>query len=581
MYVEGLEESKILGECQEMMEEISNFAPDSEEDIKKSKETFEMLLKSLLQKVAGPIEPCQIDSTTDYRVSYLGYPPEVLQILREKEIDKNKARTLIHHIKDLKPAIGTLPSIAVELKSQAYLPASIIEEFIEGHKIKAQVEARGKDWRFLIGKKTTERQALLPEIILYARSDKFCETNKKIFSHKIYPCDVNSTTGTPKKTLSGGYLVSLGNETTKMYNEWLKSERRAIQAKVALSTNLIFIALGYPTTREEGIARSQYTYKRVTVHQADLESISGLSVHAETSSVKSVPAKDQLFFEKNEPKQMQMQSSSIIEPSSKKRSLPKLKHSASDKPAQPLSLNLPRAEVSTLLQKHISKSRLQELIEEVQGLYTVEKQVKAHAEEDLRKKRLGDIDFQEAELKARLNEVSTRRLTEQSRPLENEPEIARLSLPLKKVKKLTEEEFKQLPELMERAKYEEVIGKLDQNQTHAQLMETQINELKSKINKLNQESEELRQAFSGTEFFGLLHEMEQYRQCFSCYSTEGYKVLVFNTECSHRLCEKCANIDLNQIVAKDYAESLIGNQYLCLLCGTDVIRKIEGVGLKK
>ena len=135
------------------------------------------------------------------------------------------------------------------------------------------------------------------------------------------------------------------------------------------------------------IFRSQYTYKRVTVHQADLESISGLSVHAETSSVKSVPAKDQLFFEKNEPKQMQMQSSSIFEPSSKKRSLPKLKHSASDKPAQPLSLNLPRAEVSTLLQKHISKSRLQELIEEVQGLYTVDKQVKAHAEEDLRKKR--------------------------------------------------------------------------------------------------------------------------------------------------------------------------------------------------
>ena len=47
----------------------------------------------------------------------LGYPIEILNILRENDIDKQWRRALIHGIPELKPHKEKLPKIAIDLKT--------------------------------------------------------------------------------------------------------------------------------------------------------------------------------------------------------------------------------------------------------------------------------------------------------------------------------------------------------------------------------------------------------------------------------------------------------------------------------
>ncbi len=43
--------------------------------------------------------------------------------------------------------------------------------------------------------------------------------------------------------------------------------------------------------------------------------------------------------------------------------------------------------------------------------------------------------------------------------------------------------------------------------------------------------------------------------------------LVYREDCPYQLYDKCANIQLDQVENKNYVVSLIGYEYLCLLCG--------------
>jgi hypothetical protein len=134
---------------------------------------------------------------------------------------------------------------------------------------------------------------------------------------------------------------------------------------------------------------------------------------------------------------------------------------------------------------------------------------------------------------------------------------------------------------MEDSQYEKLTARIESNQTITHDLENQINKLSQELQRVNADTAEATVLFSSTEFYQYLNIIEKSRQCYMCLQSEGYTLLVYSEDCPHRLCDKCADIQLDQVENKNYAVSLVGYKYRCLLCldneGSTIQRKIFGV----
>jgi hypothetical protein len=248
----------------------------------------------------------------------------------------------------------------------------------------------------------------------------------------------------------------------------------------------------------------------------------------------------------------------------------------------PLSFNL--VEIKSMLEKKITKSRLQQLLEEVNSIKVMEAKVKETFVEKTRQKHLKIIDKQESDLKAQLEKVQEKRKEEEKKVLDDDPEVEKFTEPLKKVKKLEEEDnFNRLCKLMEESQYEKLTARIEYNQLISHDIENQMSKLRQELERVNTDTVEAANLFSSTEFCEYLNTIEKSRQCYKCLQSEGYTLLVYSQDCPHRLCDKCADIQLDQVENKNYAASLVGYEYPCLLCDSEastIQRKIFGVVIK-
>jgi hypothetical protein len=137
---------------------------------------------------------------------------------------------------------------------------------------------------------------------------------------------------------------------------------------------------------------------------------------------------------------------------------------------------------------------------------------------------------------------------------------------------------------MEDSQYEKMTDRIESNQLITHDLENQINKLRQELERVNADTNEVARLFSSTEFYEYLNTIEKLRQCYKCLQSEGYTFLVYSEECPHQLCDKCANIQLDQVENKNYAVSLVGCEYLCLLCGSEAStaqRKVFGIVMKR
>ena len=79
----------------------------------------------------------------------------------------------------------------------------------------------------------------------------------------------------------GQNLQNLEVQVVHKFAEWLKSEQRAVQAYVALSSNILLTALDYPIEKDLFADRSNVTKLRKAI---DKSSISVCSVYSNESA---------------------------------------------------------------------------------------------------------------------------------------------------------------------------------------------------------------------------------------------------------------------------------------------------------
>ena len=390
------------------------------------------------------------------------------------------------------------------------------------------------------------------------------EQNKGTFKNQVfYPSDITAEGDAKSDTYQGQNLQNLGVQVVHKFAEWLKSEQRAVQAYVALSSNILLIALDYPIEKDLFADRSNVTKLRKAI---DKSSISVCSVY----SSESAPS---IQSGKSSQKKLAVERGDIME---------SVQQQQSSQNQNSLSFNL--VEIKSMLEKKITKSRLQQLLEEVNSIKVMEAKVKETFVEKTRQKHLKIIDKQESDLKAQLEKVQEKRKEEEKKVLDDDPEVEEFTEPLKKVKKLEEEDnFNRLCKLMEDSQYEKLTARIEYNQLITHDIENQMSKLRQELERVNTDTVEAANLFSSTEFCEYLNTIEKSRQCYKCLQSEGYTLLVYSQDCPHRLCDKCANIQLDQVENKNYAASLVGYEYPCLLCDSEastIQRKIFGVVIK-
>ncbi len=563
---EGEELSQLEKDATMMISDLDKLPSASEEEMAESRRTFEKIYDQILSSKIESFKPSLVREN-DPAKSYLGYPHKVLEVLKEEDVDRIRARTLIHHLPELKLFKLPLPSVAKDLSSQPYLPASVVQEFVKGSKIKALKENKNQQKHsFINGKRALDRLIIVPEVILFERAKNYCEDeqNKGTFKNQVfYPSDITAEGDAKSDTSQGQNLQNLGVQAVHKFAEWLKSEQRAVQAYVALSSNILLIALDYPIEKDLFADRSNVTKLRKAV---DKSNISVCSVYSSelAPSVQSGKSSQKKFASER---------GDIME---------SVQQQQSSQNQNPLSFNL--AEIKSMFEKKITKSRLQQLLEEVNSIKVMEAKVKETFVEKTREKHLKIIDKEESDLKAQLQKVQEKRKEEEKKILDDDPEVKEFTKPLKKVKKLEEEDnFSRLCKLMEDSQYEKLTARIENNQLITDEIENQISKLRQELERVNVDTIEATNLFSSTEFCEHLNTIEKSRQCYKCLQSEGYTLLVYNHDCPHRLCDKCANIQLDQVENKNYATSLVGYEYSCLLCdgeASTIQRKIFGVVIK-
>jgi hypothetical protein len=565
---EGEELSELEKDTSMMISDLDKLPSASKEEMAESRRTFEKIYDKILSSKTESFKPSLVREN-DPAKSYLGYPHKVLEVLKEEGVDRIRARILIHHLPELKLFKLPLPSAAKDLSSQPYLPASVVQEFVKGSKIRALRENRNKQKHsFINGKRALDRLILVPEIILFERAKNYCEDeqNKGTFKNQVfYPSDITAEGDAKSDTYQGQNLQKLGVQVVYKFAEWLKSEQRAVQTYVALSSNIILIALDYPIEKDLFADRSNVTKLRKAI---DNSNISVCSVYSgESASSPSIQSG------KSSQKKLAVERGDIME---------SVQQQQSSQNQNRLSFNL--IEIKSMLEKKITKSRLQQLIEEVNSIKAMEAKVKETFVEKTRQKHLKILDKQESDLKAQLEKVQEKRKEEEKKVLDDDPEVEEFTAPLKKVKKLEEQDnFNKLCKLMEDSQYEKLTARIEDNQLITHDIENQISKLRQELERVNADTVEATNLFSSTEFCEYLNTIEKSRQCYKCLQSEGYTLLVYSQDCPHRLCDKCANIQLDQVENKNYATSLVGYEYPCLLCDSEastIQRKIFGVVIK-
>jgi hypothetical protein len=563
--------SKLESDSIRMEKDLDELPKPTEEEIAVSRQIYENIYKKLLSSDITSFKPSLVREN-DPAKSYLGYPYKVLEVLKEDNIDQARAKTLIHHLPELKLCKPPLPYTAKDLSSQRYLSSFAVQEFVKGSKIRATQENRNqKKYSFVKGKRALDRLILVPEIILFQRAKNYCEDeqNKSTFDNQVfYPSDITAKGDARSDTHKGQILQSLGVQAVHKFAEWLKSEQRAIQAYIALSSNIILIALGYSIENDLFADRSNVTKLKKAF---DKSSISVCSVYSSEYGSESVPS-------------IQSGKSSLLEsPVVSGNKMIGVKGKQSPQSQNLLSFNL--AEVKFMIEKKLTKSRLHQLLEEVGSIKSVEAKVKEAFVEKTRQKHLKLIGQQEADLKAQLDKVQQKRKEEETKVLDDDPEVKEFIAPSKKVKKLEEQDnFNRLCKLMEDSQYEKITDRIEGNQLIAHDLENEINKLRQELERVNADTNEAARLFSSTEFYEYLNTIEKSRQCYKCLQSEGYTFLVYSEDCPHQLCDKCANIQLDQVENKNYAVSLVGYEYLCLLCGSEASiaqRKVFGIVMKR
>jgi hypothetical protein len=552
--------SQLESDSIKIVKDLDKLPKPTEEEIAVSRQIYDNIYEKLLSSDITSFKPSLVREN-DPAKSYLGYPYKVLEVLKEDNIDQARAKILIHHLPELKLCKPSLPSAAKDLSSQRYLSSFAVQEFVKGSKIRATQENRNQKYSFIKGKRALDRLILVPEIILFERAKNYCEDkqNKSTFNNQVfYPSDITAEGDARSDTNKGQILQSLGVQAVHKFKEWLKSEQRAIQAYVALSSNIILIALGYPIEKDLFADRSSVTKLKKAF---DKSSVSVCSVYSSERGSESAPS-------------IQSGKSSLRKSVEGKQS---------PQNQNLLSFNL--AEVKSMLEKKVTKSRLQQLLEEVDSIKTIKAKVKEAFVEKTRQKHLKLIDQQEADLKAQLDKVQEKRKEEEIKVLDDDPEVKEFIAPSKKVKKLGEQDnFNRLCKLMEDSQYEKLTDRIEGNQLIAHDLENQINKLRQELERVNADTNEAAHLFSSTEFYDYLNTIEKSRQCYKCLKSEGHTFLVYSEDCPHQLCDKCANIQLDQVENKNYAVSLVGYEYLCLLCGgaaSIAQRKVSGIVIKK
>jgi hypothetical protein len=548
-----------------MEKDLDELPKPTEEEIAVSRQIYENIYEKLLSSDITSFKPSLVREN-DPAKSYLGYPYKVLELLKEDNIDQARAKTLIHHLPELKLCKPSLPSTAKDLSSQRYLSSFAVQEFVKGSKIRAIQENRNQNkYSFVKGKRALDRLILVPEIILFERAKNYCEDekNKSFFNNQVFhPSDITAEGDARSDNLKGQILQSLGVQAVQKFAEWLKSEQRAIQAYIALSSNIILIALGYPIENDLFADRSNVTKLKKAF---DKSSVSVCSVYSSESAPSIKSGKSSL------------RESPVV--SGHKMISVEGKQSSQNL----LSFNL--AEVKSMLEKKITKSRLQLLLEEIDSIKSVEAKAKEAFVEKTRQKHLKLIGQQEADLKAQLDKVQQKRKEEEVKVLDDDPEVKEFIAPSKKVKKLGEQDnFSRLCKLMEDSQYEKLTDRIEGNQLITHDLENQINKLRQELERVNADTKEAALLFSSTEFYEYLNTIEKSRQCYKCLRSEGYTLLVYSEDCPHQLCDNCANIQLDQVENKNYAINLVGYEYLCLLCGSEASiaqRKVFGIVMKR
>jgi hypothetical protein len=557
--------SKLESDSIKMEKDLDELPKPTEEEIAVSRQIYENIYEKLLSSDITSFKPSLVREN-DPAKSYLGYPYKVLELLKEDNVDQARAKTLIHHLPELKLCKPSLPSTAKDLSSQRYLSSFAVQEFVKGSKIRAIQENRNQNkYSFVKGKRALDRLILVPEIILFERAKNYCEDekNKSFFNNQVFhPSDITAEGDARSDNLKGQILQSLGVQAVQKFAEWLKSEQRAIQAYIALSSNIILIALGYPIENDLFADRSNVTKLKKAF---DKSSVSVCSVYSSESAPSIKSGKSSL------------RESPVV--SGHKMISVEGKQSSQNL----LSFNL--AEVKSMLEKKITKSRLQLLLEEIDSIKSVEAKAKEAFVEKTRQKHLKLIGQQEADLKAQLDKVQQKRKEEEIKVLDDDPEVKEFIAPSKKVKKLGEQDnFSRLCKLMEDSQYEKLTDRIEGNQLITHDLENQINKLRQELERVNADTKEAALLFSSTEFYEYLNTIEKSRQCYKCLRSEGYTLLVYSEDCPHQLCDNCANIQLDQVENKNYAINLVGYEYLCLLCGSEASiaqRKVFGIVMKR
>jgi len=555
--------SQLNEDATRMRSDLDELPPASEKEIAESRELLEKIKEKILSFQIESFKPSLVRQN-DPAKSYLGYPYKILEVLKEEGVDQIRARTLIHHLPELKLFKLPLPSVAQDLSSQCYLPASIVQEFVKGSKLKAIKENKNQKHAFLKGKRALDRLILIPEIVLFERAKHFCEDekNKATFQNQVYyPSDLTVEGDAKLDTFQGRSLQDLGVQAVHKLASWFNSELKAVQVHVALLTNIILLALDCPIKKDLFADRSNIMKLKKTINQSDI-------------SVRSV-------YSSESPASIQSRRSSLknfeIESGHKMKSV---QQHQSPQNQDFLSVNL--GEVKYMLEKKITKSRLQQLLEEMGSIRTIEAKVRETFVEKARQKHLESINRKESDLESQLKEVREKRKEEEIRVLDDDPEVKEFTASLKKVKKIQEEgSFDRLCKLMEDSQYEKLTARIESNQTITHDLENQINKLSQELQRVNADTTEATVLFSSTEFYQYLNIIEKSRQCYVCLQSEGYILLVYSEDCPHRLCDKCADIQLDQVENKNYDVSLVGYKYRCLLCldneGSTIQRKIFGV----
>jgi hypothetical protein len=563
--------SQLESDSIQILKDLDELPNPTEEEIAVSRQIYENIYKKLLSSDITSFKPSLVREN-DPAKSYLGYPYKVLEVLKEDNIDQARAKTLIHHLPELKLCKPSLPSTAKDLSSQRYLSSFAVQEFVRGSKIRATQENRNqKKYSFIKGKRALDRLILVPEIILFERAKNYCEDeqNKSTFNNQVfYPSDITAEGNARSDTHKGQILKSLGVQVVHKFTEWLKSEQRAIQAYVALSSNIILIALGYPIENDLFADRSNITKLKKAF---DKNTVSVCSVYSSELDSESAPS--------IQSGKSSLRKSSVLSDGKMMR----IEGKQSPQSQNLLSFNL--AEVKSMLEKKVTKPRLQQLLEEVDSIKSVEAKVKEAFVEKTRQKHLKLIGQQEADLKAQLDKVQEKRKEEEVKVLDDDPEVKEFIAPSKKVKKLGEQDnFNRLCKLMEDSQYEKLTDRIEGNQLITHDLENQINKLRQELERVNAETNEAARLFTLTEFYEYLNTIEKSRQCYKCLQSEGHTFLVYSEDCPHQLCDKCANIQLDQVEDKNYAVSLVGYEYLCMLCGSEASiaqRKVFGIVIKK